>query len=133
MKKLFLFLFLIFSCSIIAQQPNLKLKKITFYQKIKKLKGKQLVLKRVISDSRCPEGVNCIWAGDCEIEVAIYQNRKLISTENILLSPKRHDENLSWFKEFYNNQNIFEISLLPYPKNEVITNPKDYYVMVISK
>jgi hypothetical protein len=133
MKKIILYLFLLFSSFIIAQPPNLRLKNITFNQKIKKVKGKQLVLKRVISDSRCPEGVNCIWAGECEIEVAIYKNRKLISTENILLSPKLHSENITWFKEFYANQNIFEILLLPYPKNEVSINPKDYYVKIIYK
>lgn len=133
MKKIIFYLFLLFSSFIIAQPPNLRLKNITFNQKVKKVKGKQLVLKRVISDSRCPEGVNCIWAGECQIEVAIYKNRKLISTESILLSPKLKSENLSWFQEFYSNQNIFEISLFPYPKSEEIINSKDYYIKVLYK
>jgi hypothetical protein len=30
-------------------------------------KGFTLVLKEVVSDSRCPEGLNCIWAGEVTV------------------------------------------------------------------
>lgn len=26
---------------------------------------------RLVGDSRCPEGVNCVWAGDAEIELSV--------------------------------------------------------------
>jgi hypothetical protein len=125
MKKLILFLFLLFSIAINAQKTAV------FSQKLTKKKGIQLVLKSVVNDSRCPEGVSCIWLGECEIEVAVYKNRKLISTENIVLSPKATKENLEWFEKYYPNHLIKEINVLPYPKDGVLVNPKDYLIKMI--
>jgi hypothetical protein len=125
MKKIVLYLFLLFSIVINAQKAAI------FSQKLVKKKGTQLILKSVVNDSRCPEGVNCIWAGECEIEVAIYKSRKLIATENIVLSPKATKENLEWFQKYYPNQKIKEINVLPYPKSEVVINPKDFVVKIL--
>ena len=130
MKNLFLAIILLFSISVLAQKNDKVLKGISFSQKILKKRGTQLVLKKVINDSRCPEGVNCIWAGECEIEIAIYKNRKLIDTENILLSPKLQKENIAWFAKYYPKLKITEIGVLPYPKNDVVINPKDYFVKI---
>ncbi len=129
MKKLVLLLLLI-NLSVFGQEAVQKLKSISFTQKIVKKRGTQLVLKKVINDSRCPENVNCIWAGECEIEVAIYKNRKLISTENVLLSPKLQKENVDWFSKYYPKLKIKEIGVLPYPKSEVVVNPKDFFVKI---
>lgn len=124
MKNVFLFLFLVFSSGVNAQ-------KTTFFNKqIKNKKGIQLVLKQVISDSRCPEGVNCIWAGECEIQIAIYKKQKLVSTENIVLSPKTYQENIAWFQHYYPKQKVKEVNLMPYPKNEVVVNPATYFVKI---
>lgn len=125
MKKIFLCLFLFFSIAINAQKTTV------FSQKLNKKKGIQLVLKSVVNDSRCPEGVSCIWVGECEIEVEIYKNRKLISTENIVLSPKSTKENLEWFNQYYPNKKIKEINVFPYPKSEVFVDPKSYFVKIL--
>jgi hypothetical protein len=130
MKKIILFLILFLSMSIHAQKKDTILKSVTFNQKLVKKKGTQLVLKKVINDSRCPEGVNCIWAGECEIQIAIYKNQKLISEENILLSPKFYKENISWFSKYYPKLKITEINVLPYPKSEVVIDPKDFFVKI---
>ena len=130
MKKSILFILLLFCSFAIAQKEKNVLKSVTFSQKLINKRGLQLVLKSVTNDSRCPEGVNCIWAGECEIEVAIYKNRKLISTENILLSPKMQKENTAWFQKYYPKIKIKEIGVLPYPKNQVVLDPKDNYVKI---
>ena len=130
MKKSILLILFLFCSFAIAQNDKNVLKSVTFSQKIIKKRGLQLVLKSVTNDSRCPEGVNCIWAGECEIEVAVYKNRKLISTENILLSPKMQKENIDWFQKYYPRFKIKEIGVLPYPKNEVVLDPKDNYVKI---
>ncbi len=130
MKNTILLLILLFGISILAQNAEKPLKFTKFTQKVIKKRGTQLVLKKVVNDSRCPEGVNCIWAGEIEIEVAIYKNRKLISTENVLISPKLQQENIAWFSKYYPKLNIKEIGVLPYPKSEVVVNPKDYFVKV---
>ncbi len=115
---------------VFGQKSTEKLKSISFTQKPINKKGIQLVLKKVVNDSRCPEGVNCIWAGECEIQIAIYKNRKLLSTESVLLSPKLQKENVAWFTKYYPKLNITEIGVLPYPKNETLINPKDFFVKI---
>ncbi len=130
MKNIILLLILLLNISVFSQNAEKPLKFLKFTQKVIKKRGAQLILKKVINDSRCPENVNCIWAGECEIQVAIYKNRKLISTENILLSPKLQSENIAWFSKYYPNLKIKEISVLPYPKNEVVVNPKDFFVKI---
>ena len=128
MKNAIILLLLLIAVPAFAQKKPVEKKSIIFTQKIANKKGVQLVLKSVESDSRCPEGVNCIWAGECEIQVAVYKDKKLIDTETITISPKLQKENLAWIKEYYPTLNITEISILPYPKSEVVTNPKNYFV-----
>lgn len=120
-----LILFILFSCFVNAQKTA------NISQKVIKKKGIQLVLKSLINDSRCPENINCIWAGECEIQVAIYKNRKFISSDNILLSPKLTKENLEWFQKYYPNRKIKEINVLPYPKSEVVVDPKSYFIKIL--
>jgi hypothetical protein len=131
MKNFLLLLILLINLSVFGQKITQKVKSISFTQKVLKKRGVQLVLKKVISDSRCPENVNCIWAGECEIEVAVYKNRKLIATENLLLSPKKYKENSEWFQQYFTTQKIKSFSVLPYPKSEVVINPKDYFIKLI--
>ena len=128
MKKIIYTILVIFSVVSCAQKTKISPNSIAFSQKLVKQKGTQLVLKKVTNDSRCPEGVQCIWAGECEIIVSVYQNNKFINEEKILLSQKLYKENIAWFSKFYPNKKITEINVLPYPKNEVVTNPKDYFV-----
>lgn len=133
MKNIILFLTLFVSFSFFAQENEETLKSTFFTQKIVKKRGLQLVLVKVINDSRCPENVNCIWAGECEIKVATYKNRKLISTENVMISPKLYKENINWISKYYPNITIKSIEVMPYPKNEIVVNPKDFFVKIYYK
>lgn len=128
MKNIILLIALFFAFATLAQKKPAARKSVIFTQKLANKKGLQLVLKAVENDSRCPEGVNCIWVGECEIQVAVYKDKKLVSTETVTLSPKLQKENMAWIKEYYPKLNITEISVLPYPKSEVVTNPKSYFV-----
>jgi hypothetical protein len=49
-----------------------------------KRSGYTLVLKEVTSDSRCPQGLNCIWAGEAQVIVSVYNNKKLV--EDVAIS-----------------------------------------------
>ncbi len=77
------------------------------------LEGKSLKFKKVISDSRCPKGAACIWAGEAKVLVEIFENGKLLEERVISLgeSQKLPSDLLG--------ENIFNISALrlsPYPK-----------------
>ena len=130
MKNIVLSLVILFSIAACSQKKQTIIKSVIFTQKLIKKKGTQLVLKSIVNDSRCPEGVNCIWAGEIEIVVSVYKNNNFVKDENILLSPKLYKENLAWFAEYYPSKKITEIGVLPYPKNGVVNYPKDYFVKI---
>ena len=130
MKKLVLTLVVFFTIVACSQKKSVVENYEILTQTLSKKKGMQLVLKNIVNDSRCPEGVNCIWAGEIEIVVSVYKNNNFVKDENILLSPKLYKENLAWFAEYYPSKKITEIGVLPYPKNGVVTYPKDYFVKI---
>ncbi len=97
-----------------------------------KAKGTQLVLKQVISDARCPEGLNCVWAGEAQVLLSIYQNKKWIDEEIITFSPKKTEVNKEWLAKTLAIPitKIKSIRLVPYPKDSIKINPKDYCIKV---
>lgn len=124
-----LLLFVIVSLSSMAQTREQSYFKITQKECIKRA-GYTLVLKKIITDSRCPEGLNCIWQGEAQVLVSVYKDKKLIEDVSIALSPKMVLENNLWFAKYSKDKykNIQAISLMPYPKKEVLIKPKDYYL-----
>jgi len=134
MKNGLLTFLLIFSVCVFAQnteKDNIKYVKITQKKCVKK-KGYHLVLKEVLSDSRCPEGVTCIWAGEAKVVVSLYQNRKLIEDKTITFSTVHNQENMDWFSNYLpiNQKKIKKMGVLPYPKDGSQINPKDYYIKI---
>ena len=72
----------------------------------------------VIEDSRCPEGVNCIWAGNAKIKVEIKSSRTTKIFEfNTGMGPKG---------DILDGWAINLEELTPYPKNNITTDPKRY-------
>ena len=86
MKKSVLFIFMIISSLALAQSPkSQKIKSVTIKQKVcPNQKGFQLVLKAISTDSRCPEGVTCIWAGEVTAVVSVYKDSKLIEDTTLV-------------------------------------------------
>ena len=74
MKKVFIVLLTVISSFAFAQK-----KATQEYSKVKQNscingKGYQLVLKEVLADSRCPEGVTCVWAGEVSAVISVYKD-----------------------------------------------------------
>jgi hypothetical protein len=128
MKNATLILILFFSVFLYAQK--IKNSSIIIGQKPLKKQGTQLVLKKVINDSRCPEGVNCIWFGEIEIMVSVYKNKKWIKDSTILLSPKKEKENVAFFGKYFPNKKVKMVGVLPYPKDGVKVNEKEYVIKI---
>lgn len=99
-------------------------------QKIDLKKGKEIVLVKVLNDSRCPEGVQCIWAGEVAIEVAVYQDNKIIEQEQLTFTPHNQKEMVSWFTERLpkTEKNLKSVGVLPYPKDGVSRKLEDYFI-----
>lgn len=134
MKKIILLFLLVFNTLSYAQNVEMgavQYFKITQTKDIKKT-GYQLVLKKVLSDYRCPEGVSCVWAGEIKVLVSVYKNQKLVQDEFITISEKHNKANSKWLSEYLpsNHKKIVSIGVFPYPKEGVPINPKDYFIRI---
>ena len=125
MKKLILLFFLVFSFSLFAQSEM----KITTKKCVPK-KGYHLRLKSVFDDSRCPEGVTCIWAGEVSVTIEIHKDKKFLEEKTLTFNSKNKSENFKWFATYFSKK-IKSIGVAPYPKQGQIVKPKKQYVTII--
>lgn len=69
--------------------------------------GLTVSFQAVPSDSRCPTGVQCVWAGNAVVQVVLSKDGKAFGAElNTNLEPTSVD---------YLNYNVALVSLTPYP------------------
>lgn len=134
MKKSLLLLLLMFSivaCAQNAKPENVRYFKITSKMCLKK-KGFTLVLKEVTSDSRCPQGTTCIWAGEVSAIISVYKDSKLIEDVPMVFSMKDDRDNKQWFSTYLpeKQKNIKNIRVVPYPKEGSSIQPKAYYIKI---
>lgn len=125
MKK-FLILFLVLSTSFIYAQSEFK---ITTKKCIPKI-GYYLRLQSVLDDSRCPEGVTCIWAGEVSATVEIYKDKKFVEEKTVTFNSKNKEENFKWFATYFPKK-IQSIGVAPYPKEGQLVNPKKQYIHIV--
>ena len=130
MKKLsfgfYSLLLMLGSCSV--QKNNTRID-----QKPDSRPGKEIVLVKVTDDSRCPEGVQCIWAGEVTFAVAAYEDSKMVEQVQFTLNQNTNKEINDWFVKHLpaGSKDLKEISVLPYPKEGVAVKPQDYYIQLI--
>ena len=93
------------------------------------LKGVSIKFMEVIEDSRCPTGVNCIWAGRAIVKTQVTANGK--SEEKTLTfgetrPGEEKNTNLFSSKEFAING----LTLKPYPTSESTGKDVDYILLI---
>ena len=76
----------------------------------------KIKLVRVASDSRCPEGANCIWAGKISADIIVDDKN------NFTTSSTYNEKDVL----IYRNKIIKIIGATPYPNVNSSINPKDY-------
>jgi len=125
MKKLLLVIVVFFSVSIYAQNET----KITSKKCLPK-KGFHLRLKTVFDDSRCPEGVNCIWAGEVSATLEVYNNKQFVEEKSMVFNAKNKEENFKWLEHYFQKK-IKSIGVFPYPKEGQVIKPKKQYIKIV--
>ena len=125
MKNIFFFFLLIFSISVFAQESKQKSIKITQKNCLTK-KGYSFRLKEVISDSRCPEGTQCIWAGEVQTLILVYKDKKLVEETKLTVSPNNNEEAINFFSTYYANKKIASIYVFPFPIKDTVLDKKQY-------
>ncbi|MCY7377652.1 MAG: hypothetical protein LH472_16970 [Pyrinomonadaceae bacterium] len=123
MKTLFLTAILTFIFGSViaanAQKPDQPIK--VRVGKEKKFSRSKINVKFValIEDSRCPEGVNCVWAGNAKIKVQISEGSNAGETFEI-------NTNLGPKGATFGGYAVNLISLTPTPKDNVRINKNSY-------
>ncbi len=132
MKNSLLAVLILFSAFAFGQEDSAETPKIA----VKVPKGETVVLKGisikfmdVVEDSRCPEGVNCIWAGRAIVKVEVTANGK--SEEKLLIFGEvRPEEEKN--TNLYSSPNfaINGLSLKPYPTSDDAGKINNYVLLV---
>lgn len=95
--------------------------------------NKCIKFKEVISDSRCPTGVTCIWAGEAKILVEIFEGEKKLGEKMLTINPVAQGIfDLNIFSE----EADFSLQLShlqPYPNIDKIIDPSDYHLQMAVK
>ena len=92
-----------------------------------------LKLKQVTNDSRCPEGTQCIWAGEVSVIVGMYDNGKFVKDINITFSPKDVTKNKPYLLFETEDSKYFATGMTPYPKEGSKIEPKEYAMEISIK
>lgn len=132
MKNSLLAIIILFSSFAFGQEESAETPKIG----IKIPKGETVVLKgvsikflEVVEDSRCPEGVNCIWAGRAIVKAQITSNGK--TEEKILtFGEVRPGEEKNTNLYSSTNFSINGLTLNPYPTSESSGKDKGYVLLI---
>ena len=131
MKNIFLLLILLISQNSFCQKKHHKQPiSVVISQKIKNSATTQLILKRLVSDSRCPENVTCMWAGEVAVEVAVFKNKKNLENKTLLFNPENELENKAWLESYFQKK-IKNILVLPYPISGKKIDSKKYWLKIV--
>lgn len=126
--RIFIFLFFVSSLGFSQNTPDTEY----FFSSLAPgqtftLEGKSLKFKEVISDSRCPKGTTCIWAGEAKVLVEVFQNGKRLEEKIISLGESGNLPGNLFGDESYN---ISKFSLAPYPEISGKIPASDYRLML---
>lgn len=119
--------FLLTACSAVKTDGDV------IDQKLDSKSDKEIVLVKVSNDSRCPEGVQCVWAGEVVIAVAAYDHKKLTEQVEFTLNKNTIEEVKVWFEKHLPSPkgSLKAIQVLPYPKEGVEQLPEAYYIKLM--
>jgi hypothetical protein len=132
MKTVYLFIFTCFVSLVANAQkqdsiPVTSIIKVNLTEKIALDTVLEIEFVKVISDSRCPKNVQCIWAGEAVILVKLYRNGQFEKEEQLTIHPKAIETSvLNLFSS--NNTRTTAINLLPYPDASKENSLKSYYL-----
>lgn len=96
------------------------------------LKGVSIKFMEVLEDSRCPEGVTCIWAGRARVKVSVISDGKTeekILTFGEVRPGEEKNTNLFSSTKF----SINGLALNPYPTSESTGKDTGYVLLICEK
>ena len=116
-----------------AAQPVSSVKDAALDQEFEIKVGQQVMIKHeglkisfsyVAEDSRCPEGVTCVWAGNAKVVLRVSKARRRSAT-------MRLNTNLDPKQDAYGGYDVKLVGLSPHPKKNVPIRKKNYVATLI--
>lgn len=89
-----------------------------------------LRFKEVISDSRCPKDVTCVWAGEAKILVELYRNGSFLKEKILTLSNSTIPLEFSVQGV---NYSINKMVLYPYPTTKLVDPDYSLEIMIVEE
>jgi hypothetical protein len=86
--------------------------------------GLELAFETVVSDSRCPRGVQCIRAGEATIRIAVEKAPNARGSFELLTTPSRNEAT-------YNPYTIRLLGVNPYPDANRRIQPEEYEATLV--
>lgn len=136
MKNIFFVFAVLFTTALFAQDST-KVKVETpkiisklMYGKTIEVEDLEFKFVAVESDSRCPKGVQCIWAGEAVVLIDVLKNGKKLEQKRIKFSPTAQLQNVLGNLFSSEKLNITGFNIAPYPKYRNKIKPEDYYIML---
>ncbi|MFK7058572.1 hypothetical protein V3Q90_00340 [Flavobacterium oreochromis] len=101
-------------------------------QKRDQSKGNEIVLQKVLNDSRCPQGVQCIWEGEVTIQVAYFEKGQMKEEKQFTLRQNDQEEVVQWFRSHLpKSQKVLQtVSILPTKVEGKKINSLEYVIVL---
>lgn len=80
------------------------------------VEGYDLKFIEVLEDSRCPKGVNCVWAGRVRIKISYLNNKGSEMFQEIILGEVKGDEQHNSLININPNLQLKVLRVTPYPQ-----------------
>ncbi len=134
-KNLFICCLLIsmigFSQEKIQTETPLILKKLIYLESVS-VDNYTVKFSEVVSDSRCPKNVTCVWAGEVVFELQVYKYDQLLTTETFEIPPTGYSVQERKSLIIEGKPKLYLYNVLPFPKAEKTTEKTDYYLQFSS-
>ncbi|AUC82896.1 hypothetical protein [Lacinutrix sp. Bg11-31] len=136
MKNILFILVILFTTAGLAQDST-KVKVDTpkivsklMYGKTISIEDLEFKFVAIESDSRCPKGVQCIWAGEAVVLLDVFKNGEKIEQKRVVFSPKI--SLINKIGNVFSSEafNVSSLNIAPYPKYDNKINAEDYYIQL---
>jgi len=132
MKLLFIILIpvIIFGQNIQTSNDSTILVSKLNYKKSISIEDINLKFEEVLSDSRCPKDVECVWAGEAKVLIEIYQNGHIDIRKEIIIDVKGILNDASNLIYASNTIKVYATGLYPYPTTSQKKDLETYYLEI---
>ena len=84
----------------------------------------------VESDSRCPKGVQCVWAGEAVVLLDVFKNGKKLEQKRVIISPTNSLVNKIGNVFSSETLKVSGFNIAPYPEYRNKIKPEEYYIQL---